>query len=308
MTSDSKPIVGWIGLGMMGWPMARHMVEAGYEMCIFDLRADICQQFAAEIGGAVAPSLEALGAASDIVVTMVPDGQAARMALINGADNASKGMKPGAVAIDMSSSEPTGTVELGAALKQKGIILCDAPVSGGTRRAEEGALAIMLGGADDMALDAAEAIMQPMSRVVIRTGNLGSGHAMKCLNNYLSAIALSATNEAILVGAKFGLDPDVMIDVINASTGRSNNSETKFKPSILTRKFDAGFATALMTKDVGIAAGLAESQGQDMPILNLLSGIWREFNEAYPGSDHSAAIQYWEERNGETLEPTSGAR
>ncbi|WP_193172173.1 NAD(P)-dependent oxidoreductase [Nisaea nitritireducens] len=306
MASDTKPIVGWIGLGMMGWPMARHMVEAGYDVRVFDLRPEVSQRFAGEIGGEVAPSLEALGAASDIVVTMVPDGKAARMALVDGADNASKGMKKGAVAIDMSSSEPTGTVELGAALKEKGIVLCDAPVSGGTWRAEEGSLAIMLGGADEAALDAAEGIMEPMSRVVVRTGPLGSGHAMKCLNNYLSAIALSATNEAILVGAKFGLDPNVMIDVINVSTGRSNNTETKFKPSVLTRKFDAGFATALMTKDVGIAAGLAESQGQDMPILNLLTGIWREFNEAHPGSDHSASIQYWEERNGEKLEPTKG--
>lgn len=303
MSDAKKPVIGWIGLGMMGWPMARHMVKAGYDVRVFDIRPEVSQRFAGEIGGEAAPTLEALGRAADIVVTMVPDGKAARIALLEGADNAAKGMTAGKVAIDMSSSEPTGTVALGAELKKKGIALVDAPVSGGTWRAEEGSLAIMLGGDEAAALDKAEAIMGPMSRVVFRTGPLGSGHAMKCLNNYLSAIALSATSEAVLIGAKFGLNPSVMIDVINASTGRSNNSETKFKPSVLTRTFDAGFATALMTKDVGIAAGLAAAQGQKMPILEQLAGIWKEFNAAHPGSDHSAVIQYWEEMNGEAIEP-----
>ena len=198
MASDNKPVVGWIGLGMMGWPMARHMVEAGYDVRVFDLRSETSQRFAGEIGGEVAPTLEALGAASDIVVTMVPDGKAARMALIDGADNASKGMKKGAVAIDMSSSEPTGTVALGAALKEKGISLCDAPVSGGTWRAEEGSLAIMLGGADDAALDAAEAAIKPALEAEDFAAAMSAMAALRApVDAFFEAVQVNTDNQTV---------------------------------------------------------------------------------------------------------------
>ena len=296
--ANDMPKMGWVGLGNMGYPMAKLMVEAGYEVTVLDLDRAVVDRFVQEVGGKRADTLAEVGRESDVAITMVPDGKAVHAVAIEGGDNLSAGLADGTLVIDMSSSAPTGTVELGAELLAKGVTLMDAPVSGGVPRATDGTLAIMLGGDDEAALTRATPILEIMGGTVFRTGRLGSGHAMKCLNNYLSAIGLTAANEALIIGAKFGLDPSVMTDIINQSTGRNSNTERKLHQCVLSRTFDAGFSAALMAKDVRTAAGLADDQDMYAPVLAQLSELWTKFSDEHPGEDHTASVKLWEEANG----------
>src|SRR5262249_38698973 len=148
------------------------------------------------------------------------------------------------IVIDMSSSAPLGTRTLGGELKAAGFAFIDAPVSGGVKRAIDATLAIMVGGDADI-ITRVEPMLAAMGKDIFRTGPLGSGHAMKALNNYVSAAGLTAAVEALVVGQKFGLDPNVMTDVLNASSGRNNTTENKLKQFIIPRNFTSGFSVAL---------------------------------------------------------------
>ena len=297
--------VGWIGLGNMGWPMAANLVKAGYDLIVNDLDPALSQRFAGQVGGEVAPTAKATAAASDVLVTMVPNGKVVKAIMTDGADAAMVGMgardggggDQGGIVIDMSSSDPIGTRDLAADLLKDGVVLLDAPVSGGVPKATDGTLAIMLGGEDAAAKARVMPLLETMGGAIFETGPTGSGHAMKALNNYLSAIGLTAANEALMVGQKFGLDPRVMTDVINASTGRNSNTERKLHQAVIPRTFDAGFATTLMAKDLRTAYDLVKAQSQYAPVMELVSRIWTEVDEEFPGCDHTASIQWWEKRN-----------
>ena len=288
--------VGFVGLGNMGRPMTRNLVAAGFDVVVRDADSDREAAVAAELGCSVADGL----AAVDVVITMLPTGREVREVLLE-AD-----LSPGTVAVDMSSSDPTGTRALGAELKVRGVTLVDAPVSGGVPRAESGTLTIMVGSDDDAATDRARPFLEALGERIVRTGPLGSGHAMKALNNYVAASAYTAAAEALLVGARFGLDPAVMIEVLNTSTGRSFNTETNFTTHVLTRRFASGFTLGLMAKDVGIAADLADAVGVEAPLCRLTSELWQGALAAEgPAADHTSAIRHWEELNGIELPATA---
>src|SRR5690606_569731 len=163
-----------------------------------------------------------------------------------------------------------GTQKLGAALAKRGIVLIDAPVSGGVPRAEAGALTLMIGTDDEAALAKARPALEAMGKQLFRTGPLGSGHAMKALNNYVAAAAFIASTEAIRIGQHFGLDPAVMVDIMNVSTGRNFNSEMTIKQHVLSGTFATGFQLGLMTKDVTIAADHGENIGVKAPLSGLV--------------------------------------
>jgi 3-hydroxyisobutyrate dehydrogenase len=203
---------------------------------------------------------------------MLPEGKAVRKVLSGGDDNVAQGLKSGAVLVDMSSSSPVGTRELAAELQQQGFALVDAPVSGGVVKAISGGLALMAGG-DDAAIECARPALEIMGKL-FKTGVSGSGHAMKAMNNFLSAATLAITSEAVITGQKFGLDPAVMVDIINASTGRSNSSEHKFPTFVLPRKFESGFFLGLMAKDLRFAKELADSMGSSHELLNTISSMY----------------------------------
>jgi 3-hydroxyisobutyrate dehydrogenase len=203
----------------------------------------------------------------------------------------------GSVVIDMSSSDPTGTRELGKALAANGVALVDAPVSGGVPKADAGTLAIMIGGDDAAAIERAQPLLEVMGKKLFLTGPLGSGHAMKALNNYVGAAAFAATSEALLVGKRFGLEPAVMVEVLNASSGRSFHTDLVFPDHVVGGKFAAGFAIGLMAKDVGIAAALAREIGVDSPLCQMTSGLWNEARDALGGTaDFTAAYKHWAAR------------
>lgn len=289
--------VGVVGLGTMGAPMARCLAKADHTLCLFDIDRDRAAELAQELGGGAAPALSDLGAACDIVITMLPNADIVRQAVLGSDGEAgiagNEAARP--IIVDMSSSYPPATRKLGAELAERGVTLLDAPVSGGVGKAVSGTLAIMLGGDDAAAMDRVEPVLRAMGRVY-RTGGLGSGHATKALNNYVSAAGLAAACEAVIVGKAFGLDPERMIDVINASTGRNNSTENKMKPFVLSGEFaKAGFALDLMAKDVQAAADLSDELGRPLPGIAEARELWAKASEALGrGADHTEIYRYLE--------------
>jgi 3-hydroxyisobutyrate dehydrogenase len=288
--------VGFVGIGNMGWPMAKRVAGGGFALTVFDTDTGRVGRFAAETEAAGAETGAALAGAADLVITMLPTGVVVRNALL-GADGIARSLARGAVVVDMSSSEPNGTRELGRALADLGIALVDAPVSGGVPRAEAGTLAIMIGGEDEAAIARVRPVLETMGAKLFRTGPLGSGHAMKALNNYVAAAAFAATTEAVLVGKRFGLEPAVMVEVMNASSGRSHITDLVFPDHVVGGKFATGFALGLMAKDVGIAADLAREIGVETPLCRLTNELWTGARDAVGATaDFTAAYKHWAAR------------
>ena len=294
MADGSTPgHVGFVGLGKMGWPMARNLCAAGYSLTVRDADAEVQARFAAEHGCAAADA-PADFAGAQLVVTMLPDDRTVRAAIIDWQGGIASALSPGAVVVDMSSSNPEGTRSLGEELAHAGIGLVDAPVSGGVPRAESGTLTLMIGGDDDVAIERARPALEVMGERLFRTGPLGSGHAMKALNNFVGGGTYALVVEALAVGLRFGLAPATMIDVMNASTGRSFNTEVVLKDHVLTGEYATGFALGLLAKDVGIAASLAAAAEVDAPLCALVSRRWAEAAADLGGAvDHSEAHKHW---------------
>ena len=234
--SESKRI-GFIGLGNMGTPMAGNLVRGGHQVMGYDIAAERARQFAQASAARATESLAELAAHAEIVITMLPTSREVREALMEAQGGALVGnLRKGAIVIDMSSADPVATRALGGELAQRGIVLVDAPVSGGVPRAKDGTLAIMIGG-EPPAVAAVKPVLGAMGKSLFEVGALGCGHAMKALNNFLAATSSAAASEAIVIGRKFGLDPAVMTDVINSSTGRSFVSESLIKQHVLSGAF-----------------------------------------------------------------------
>jgi 3-hydroxyisobutyrate dehydrogenase len=297
--------VGFVGLGTMGWPMSANLAKGGYDVVGLDADGELARRWAHEHGQTAATGPEAF-AAVDAVVTMLPNGAAVRRAILDG--GIADVLPEGAVVIDMSSAEPSATLSLGPELAERGVALVDAPVSGARAKAIDGTLTIMLGGDDEAAIEKATPIIETMSANIFRTGPLGSGHAMKALNNYVGGAAFVATCEALVVGTKFGLDPAVMLDIMNVSTGRNFTTMMSAPQEIIPRRFASGFALHLFTKDVGIAADLADELAVDAPVSRLVYDRMRDaLEQLEPGADHSLAMTIWEKAAGVTVAPKQPA-
>lgn len=281
-----------IGLGAMGIPMAARLKGAGFTLRGADPSAEARARFAAEIGEAFASAAEAVADGRvDGVITMLPNSKIVREALL-GADDLAGRLRPGTLIIDMSSSVPTDTVALERDLAARGLELIDAPVSGGVKRAIDGSLAIMAGG-PLARIERARPLLAAMGTSIFATGPIGSGHAMKALNNYVSAAGLIAACEALMVGKSFGLEAETIVDVLNASTGRNNSTEVKMKPFVIPESYTSGFALALMAKDLAIAADLATHLRLDIPQIQSVARIWQEARDTLePGADHTAIHAY----------------
>src|SRR5690606_244242 len=223
----SLPRIGFIGVGSMGWPMADCLLKAGFEVTAFDAAPGQADRFAKEVGGQAAASCRDLATQSDGIITMLPTSAIVEQ-VRPGDQGALKGLKPGTVIVEMSSGVPAHTQQLAKQVEQAGGELVDAPVSGGVPRARTGELAIMFGG-DAATLERLRPVMQAMGSSLLHTGAVGSAHAMKALNNLVSAGGFLIGVEAMLIGQQFGLDPDVIVDVLNASTGMNNSTQKKFK-------------------------------------------------------------------------------
>jgi 3-hydroxyisobutyrate dehydrogenase len=292
-TAPAGGPVGFVGLGNMGRRMAANLAAAGLPLVVRDSDDGAQQRFVAAHGGEPATSPGSFAEAG-VVVTMLPDGSAVREALLGWEGGIAAALKPGAVVLDMSSSDPVGTKALADDLGPAGVRLIDAPVSGGIARAETGTLSLMVGGQDEDAFRQVRPVLETLGQRIFRTGPLGSGHAMKALNNFLGASAYTTAAEALAIGKEFGLDPRVMLDVVNSSTGRSFNTEVVLKDDVITGRYGTGFALGLLAKDVGIAADLAEAVGVDAPACQLVRNRWAEAAAALGfAADHSEAHKQW---------------
>lgn len=290
--------IGFIGIGAMGTPMAANLAKAGYELVIYDTDAQRTQAFTAAHPAATAASLAELGRQCDTVITMLPDGKAVRRVLCGEHDSfhgcVAETLEKGSAVIDMSSSSPVGTRELGPLLTARGIRLLDAPVSGGVKRAVTAELAIMAGG-DGGLLEVCRPILEKLGTQIFHAGALGAGHAIKALNNYVSAAGLVAACEAVITGKRFGLDPGVVVDILNASSGMNNTTRVKVKQFMLSGVFNAGFSTGLMAKDLRTALEIADAAGGPQLLAEHCVEIWNEAERTLgPAADHTAMFKYLE--------------
>lgn len=277
--------IGFVGVGKMGAPMALRLAGAGHDVRIYDTSQEAVAALAGTANITAAPTLADMARGATVVITMLPDGTIVREV----AEQLGVLMDDGAVLVDMSTAYPPQTVDLRIAFPDR-LKLVDAPVSGGVWRAELGTLTIMAGGEPDLLGEIADA-MAPMGEVV-RCGGLGAGHAMKLLNNYLSAAGLAAASEAVLIGRRFGLDPDLMADVFNASTGMNNATKVKLKQHINNQRFGTGFTMALMLKDLTLGESMAQDLGVPAEGLAAAKALFARAVDTLGGNeDHSALIK-----------------
>jgi len=298
--STQRERVGLIGIGSMGWPMAARLVQAGYAVTVFDAVPGQAQKFAQEVGGQAAATCAALAAQSDIIFTMLPTSAIVEQVL-SGPDGVLAGLRAGSVVVEMSSGVPAHTQRLATAVAAAGGQMVDAPVSGGVPRARTGELAIMFGG-PAATLERVRPALSAMGSSITAVGDVGSAHAMKALNNLVSAGGFLIGVEAMLIGQQFGLDPNVIVDVLNASTGMNNATQKKFKQFVLSRQFNSGFGLDLMVKDLGIALGIATDTGTPTPFASLCRELWAAAGKSLgPGQDHTAVARLSEQLAGVEL-------
>lgn len=292
----------FVGLGAMGRPMAARLAAAGTDLLLCDARDDSASALAQRLGGRAVRRDELTRAAEDVsvVVLMLPSSAAVEDVLSEEAGLLAA-LPPGALVVDMGSSRPASTVELAEAAQRRGIDFVDAPVSGGVPRATSGELSIMAGGTES-ALERAMPLLSRLGTTVTRVGPVGAGHAMKSLNNLLSAIGLVGASEVLAIGSKFGLAPDVMLDVLNGSTGGNHATKVKISRYVLSRAFDSGFALDLMVKDLRTALDLARDTKTPAPLSATCLEEWQAAAEHLgAGADHTQIAAYVETQAGVEL-------
>ncbi|GEC55356.1 3-hydroxyisobutyrate dehydrogenase-like beta-hydroxyacid dehydrogenase [Bradyrhizobium japonicum] len=280
--------IGFIGLGKMGLPMARRLIEAGHKLTVFDTSKDALDRLVA-LGAVAATSPKDIADRVETVMASLPSLQAS-LEVATGAGGVIEGTRVKRF-IDLSTVGSQMAVKIHDLLAKKNIVQIDSPVSGGVSGAEKGTLAVMVSGprAD---FELVKSALDVIGKVFFIGTKPGSGQTMKLANNFLSATAMVATSEAVVMGVKSGLDPAVMIDVINAGSGLNTASRDKFPRSVLPRSFDFGFATGLMVKDVRLAVEEMRSLGLSMEVAEAVGRLWEVIiRDEGPDSDFTAAIK-----------------
>jgi 3-hydroxyisobutyrate dehydrogenase len=285
--------VAFLGLGAIGAPMARHLAKDPFELAVWNRTAVRAEAFARETGRrhAVTPADAARGAR--VVLTCLPVSRDV-MSLLDGPDGLLAGLARGSVLVDCTSGDPATSRRIAARLAEQGIGFLDAPVSGGTIGAEKGTLTVMVGG-DAALLERVRPVLEAFGQKIVHCGAVGAGDALKAVNNALLALHLWSTAEGLATLAKSGVDPAVALDVINASSGRSNSSMNLFPERVLTGAFPRTFRLALLDKDAAIAADVAREARVPSPMLQLASELFRMAHaELGEEADHVEAVRVLE--------------
>jgi 3-hydroxyisobutyrate dehydrogenase-like beta-hydroxyacid dehydrogenase len=295
--------IGFIGLGVMGTPMAGHLVRAGHELTVLDIDRAKAERLAATHAKVrIAASPREVAARSDVVITMLPSGEYVREVAV-GAAGLIEGFDGGELLIDTSSCEPWLTRETAARLAANDVAMVDAAVSGAELGAKAATLVFMVGG-DARDVERASPLLRIMGQHVFHLGPVGAGHAMKSINNTITAMTLTATAEGLVLGKRLGLDPNVMTDVLNVSTGMSWITQTHIKQRITNRAFDDPFKLELMVKDIGIALELAAREHAKMPLSELGQRLWENADRmAGSGASVSELVRYVEREAGVEIAP-----
>ncbi len=271
--------VGFIGLGAMGTPMAERLLNDGYSLTVFDVNASVAQALAQK-GAQVVASVQAVGDAVDTVLISLPTPDIVKE-VTTGAQGLIHGAKVKTV-VDLSTTGSGMAQWVHAALAAKGIEFVDSPVSGGRGGAIAGTLAVMVSG-QHATYERLTPVLKNIGKLFFIGDKPGMAQTMKLANNMMSAAAMAITSEAVGMGVKAGLDPSIMIDVINAGSGMNTASRDKFPRSILPRKFDYGFTTALMYKDVRLCVEESQALGISMPVATAVRDIWKRTNDDFGG-------------------------
>ena len=287
--------IGFIGLGNMGGPMARRLIAAGHKLVVFDTRNDAVAPLVA-LGAQVASSPADVADRVETVMSSLPSlAISEKVALGEGGVIHGKKVKR---YIDLSTTGSRAAAAIAAGLAKKNIVQIDSPVSGGVGGATKGTLAVMVSG-PQADIDAVKDVLAVFGKVFVIGEKPGSAQTMKLANNFLSATAMAATAESVAMGVKAGLDPAVMIDVINAGSGRTTASDGKFPQSILPRTFNYGFGTALMLKDVRLCNEEARSLDVPGPVMNAVLGQWEATADKFGGdTDFTMIVQLVEQNAG----------
>ena len=275
----------------MGLPMAVNLLKAGYLINAYDINKNSRKKFE-KLGGEISNNLEDCTKNANFIITMLPDGDIVKKTILSYLKNR-KLLNYEVIVIDMSSSDPIGTIALAKKIIKNKIKIIDAPVSGGVKKAISGDLTIMVSGKNKEVFKKVKPILKYLGTNILLTGALGSAHAMKAINNYVSAMGLIAASEAIILGEKFGIDPNTINEVLNVSSGKNNSTENKICQFILTEKFSSGFSLALMSKDIMIANKLAKKLNIKPLGINFSTKIWADANNHYTkNSDHTEIFKY----------------
>jgi len=287
--------IGFIGLGNMGQPMARRLIEAGHKLVVYDTRNDAVAPLVA-LGAQLASSPADVADRVETVMASLPSLQISeKVATGEGGVVHGKRIKR---FIDLSTTGARVAAKIATALAQKNIVQIDSPVSGGVGGATKGTLAVMVSG-PKAEIDLMKGVLSVFGKVFVIGEKPGMAQTMKLANNFLSATAMAATSEAVAMGVKAGLDPAVMIDVINAGSGRTTASDGKFPQAILPRTFNYGFATALMLKDVRLCFDQAKALNVPSAVMSAVLEQWETTNTEYGGdSDFTAIVKMVEKRAG----------
>jgi 3-hydroxyisobutyrate dehydrogenase len=297
-------VIGFIGLGRMGRPMASHLVQAGFKVFGWDSDPKALETFCSSTASAAPISLRQLGRESDVVITMLPTSKIVRdlMLGVNGELGLEAFLRAGTIVIDMGTSDPYDTRTLGGELAKNGIHALDAPVAGGVVFAENGTLDVLVAG-ERSVIDAVEPLLMAMGRSVTYCGCLGAAHAMKALINYVNAAVMSVNLEALVAGVKFGIDQAALIRSVEAATtGRNHPLEKKIKAQVLTGTFASKMALGLIAKDLNVARDVIERQGLRGPIVRCLSEVWKEAaDEIGFEGDQTEIVRFWENAAGLTV-------
>jgi 3-hydroxyisobutyrate dehydrogenase-like beta-hydroxyacid dehydrogenase len=287
--------IGFIGIGKMGEPMAGRLIDAGFRIHVFDLRKEALAAIISK-GAVAAVSPADMASKVETVLVSLPTPEIVKTVAL-GDGGLAEGSKLKTY-IDLSTTGPKVAAEIAAALAEKGVTTLDAPVSGGVAGARKGMLAIMVSGPPEVC-DGLRPLFEVIGRYFYIGDKPGMGQLMKLANNMLSATAMAASSEVMVMGVKAGLDPRVMIEVINAGTGANTAIRDKFPQAILTRRFNSGFATALMYKDIKLYLDAAEHLQTTTWVCSAVRQLWLETNEQFgPDSDFTRIVQLVEQRAG----------
>ena len=287
--------VAFLGLGAIGAPMASHLAHEPFVLTVWNRSSDKAREFGAKYGVRVAATAAEAVIGADVVITCVPSSREVEELVTGGVAQA---MLEGSILVDCTSGDPATSRRVAESLAPRRIAFIDAPVSGGVKGAIAGTLTIMCGGAESD-IDRVRPVLEAFGKKIIRCGDIGAGDAVKAMNQALLAIHIWSAGEALAVLSKLGVDTQVALDVINGSSGRSNSSENLFPERVMTRAFPRTFKLALLDKDVRIAAGIAEENGIEAPLMELTTRLFAEARKLLgEEADHVEAVRVIEDLTG----------
>ena len=289
--------IAFLGLGDIGALMASHLTRDPFDLVVWNRTAAKAEAFAREHSVRVARTPAEAVAGADVVITCLPSSIEVE-AILHGENGMLDALRKGAVLVDCTSGDPPTSRSIAAELGGRGVDFIDAPVSGGTVAAKSGSLTVMWGG-EALVFERVRPVIEAFGKKIVHAGQVGSGDALKAVNNALLAVHILSTAEGLAVLVKAGVDPKVALEVINASSGRSNTSENLIPQRVLTRAFPRTFRLALLEKDIGIAAVLADDLGVRTPLISLAAERFHEAREKLgEQADHVEAVKMIEQENG----------